>query len=129
MRRAIAIDFDGTLFENAWPEIGPPCMSVIRAALAEQQAGSALILWTCREGKLLEDALAACARVGLRFDAVNDSTEEWKRIYGNNPRKVGASEYWDDKSVNPLFDKRFLEKEANKRQALTRGVSRRGEEK
>lgn len=128
MRRTIAIGFDGTLFENAWPNIGIPRMNVIQATLAEQRSGSALILWTCREGTLLEEALAACEAVGLRFDAVNESTEEWKTAWGTNPRKVGASEYWDDKSVNPLLDKRFIEKEAQ-RQALTRGVSRRGEEK
>lgn len=127
MRRTIAIDFDGTLFENAWPGIGPARMNVIHAALAEQMSGSALILWTCREGALLEEALAACEAVGLRFDAVNDSTEEWKSAWGTSPRKVGASEYWDDKAVNPLFDKRFAASESTSRQSLTRGVSRRGE--
>lgn len=128
MQRTIAIDFDGTLFENNWPGIGPPNMNVIRSALAEKQSGSALILWTCREGDMLDAAIRACESVGLTFDAVNESTEEWKRIWGNNPRKVGASEYWDDKSVNPLFDTRF-KYENQKRQSLTRGVSRRGDTK
>lgn len=99
--RAIAIDFDGTLFKTRWPEILSPNRGVIDRALEEQRNGAQLILWTCREGKLLEDALAACEREGLRFDAVNDSPEDWKRIWGTSPRKVGATEYWDDRAVNP----------------------------
>lgn len=98
--RAIAIDFDGTLFKTRWPEILEPNREVIDRALEEKRNGAQLILWTCREGKLLEDALAACKREGLHFDAVNDSTEDWKRIWGTSPRKVGATEYWDDRAVN-----------------------------
>lgn len=99
--RAIAIDFDGTLFKTQWPEILEPNRHVIDQALDAQRNGAQLILWTCREGKLLEDALAACEKEGLHFDAVNDSTESWKRIWGTSPRKVGATEYWDDRAVNP----------------------------
>ena len=99
--RAIAIDFDGTLFKTRWPEILGPNRYVIDRALDAQRNGAQLILWTCREGKLLEDALAACEKEGLHFDAVNDSTESWKRIWGTSPRKVGATEYWDDRAVNP----------------------------
>lgn len=98
--RAIAIDFDGTLFKTRWPEILEPNREVIDRALEEQKKGAQLILWTCREGKLLKDALDACEREGLRFDAVNDSPEDWKRIWGTSPRKVGATEYWDDRAVN-----------------------------
>lgn len=110
--RAIAIDFDGTLFKTRWPEILAPNRDVIDRALEEQRNGAQLILWTCREGKLLEDALAACEREGLRFDAVNDSPEDWKRIWGTSPRKVGATEYWDDRAVNPKDWKTCSGKEA-----------------
>ena len=72
--------------------------SAIVAAAAEQIAGAGLILWTCREGELLENALEACTRWGLHFDAVNDSLPSWKKFYGNDTRKVGATEYWDDKA-------------------------------
>lgn len=36
--------------------------------------------------------------MGLHFDAVNDSLPSWKKFYGNDTRKVGATEYWDDKA-------------------------------
>ena len=102
MRKAIAIDFDGCLCSNAYPEIGEPNWPVIRRALAEQKAGAGLILWTCREGNLLQEAVAACEGWGLAFDAVNESLPDWIEEFGNRPRKVGASEYWDDKAVKPI---------------------------
>lgn len=59
-KRAIAIDFDGTLCENNYPDIGEPNWNVIYEAIQEQKHGAGLILWTCREGKLLYDAMEAC---------------------------------------------------------------------
>ncbi len=100
LRKAIAIDFDGCLCTDAYPEIGSPNLAVIARAQEERQRhGAGLILWTCREGQLLQDALDACSRWGLTFDAVNESLPEWIEIFGTTPRKVGASEYWDDKAV------------------------------
>ena len=102
MRDAIAIDFDGTLCENEYPEIGKPIQRVIDEAKRRQKEGCGLILWTCREGEMLEKALAFCKEQGLVFDAVNESLPEWKEMFGNDPRKCGATEYGDDRSVNPL---------------------------
>lgn len=99
MQRVIAIDFDNTLFKTEWPRIVEPIWPVIEAAKVEKTCGSALILWTCREGVYLEDAVKACKDVGLEFDAINESTPEWIAAWGGSTRKVGASEYWDDKAV------------------------------
>lgn len=73
--------------------------SRIAKPIAEQAAGAGLILWTCREGELLQQALDACAQWGLHFDAVNESLPSWIAAFGTRPRKVGASEYWDDRAV------------------------------
>ena len=99
IRKAIAIDFDGCLCSYAFPEIGAPHWDVISRAKKEQQMGAGLILWTCREGDLLQEAIDACTMWNLEFDAVNESLPEWIEAYGNNPRKVGATEYWDDRAV------------------------------
>ena len=72
---------------------------MIAKAKERQAAGAGLILWTCREGLLLWDALAACQSWGLTFDAVNESLPDWIEAFGTRPRKVGATEYWDDKAV------------------------------
>lgn len=101
LRKAIAIDFDGCLCTDAFPAIGEPNWPVIKRAQAEQRAGAGLILWTCREGQILQDAIAACEGWGLTFDAVNESLPDWIEAFGTQPRKVGASEYWDDKAITP----------------------------
>ncbi len=99
LRRVIAIDFDGCLCREQFPEVGPPNWPVIRRALAEQRAGSCLVLWTCREGDLLEEAVEACQSWGLEFEAVNENPA-WRIAYfGSDCRKVGADEYWDDRAV------------------------------
>ena len=91
-----AVDFDGTLCKNAWPEIGEPNTPLIEFLKREQAEGDELILWTMREGGALDEALAWCAKNGLTFDAVNDNAESQKKLYGNNPRKVYADLYIDD---------------------------------
>ena len=101
--RAIAIDFDGCLCEDKFPMIGEPNWDVIARAKHEVSLGSKLILWTCREGELLSDAIVACSSWGLEFSAVNESLDEWIEYYGNRTRKVGADEYWDDKAVKLCY--------------------------
>lgn len=97
--KAIAIDYDGCLAINSWPGVGEPNWPVINRAKEEQAKGAKLILWTCREGDKLEEALNACWKWGLRFDSVNESLPEWIEAWGNSPRKIGATEYWDDRAV------------------------------
>lgn len=100
--KIIAVDFDGTLFETDYPHILRPILPVIEMAKARQEKGDKLILWTCREGAELDAAVEACRAEGLEFDAVNDNLQEEKAKWGDNPRKVAADEYWDDK--NRCFD-------------------------
>lgn len=100
LRKAIAIDFDGCICTDKYPKIGEPIQTTIKLAKQYQrQAGYGLILWTCREGQLLQEAVDACRSWGLEFDAINESLPEWIEEYGTRPRKVGASEYWDDRAV------------------------------
>lgn len=99
LRRAIAIDFDGCLCADMYPGIGAPHWEVITRAIQEQKTGAGLILWTCREGQMLQEAVAACNMWGLTFDAINESLPDWIALFATTPRKVGATEYWDDKAV------------------------------
>lgn len=96
--KVIAIDFDGTIFETEYPKILRPILPVIELAKARKAAGDKLILWTCREGAELDAAIEACREYGLEFDAVNDNLPELKEKWKNNPRKIAADEYWDDKN-------------------------------
>ena len=95
----IAVDFDGTLCEIRWPEIGQENRHVIDALKRRHEQGDKLILWTCREGLALAEAVSWCIARGLWFDAINANLAENIGKYGNDCRKVFADEYWDDKSV------------------------------
>lgn len=93
-----AVDFDGTLCENAFPEIGAPRVAVINFVKAVKAAGDKVILWTCRVDARLDAALAWCAKQGITFDAVNDNLPEFIKNYGTNCRKVCADAYIDDRA-------------------------------
>jgi len=99
MTKVIAIDFDGTLCTNRFPEVGEPQWGVIIAAVEELRRGSKLILWTCRAGKELDEAVAAAKEWGLTFDAVNENLPEVIESFGSDTRKIFANEYWDDRAV------------------------------
>lgn len=96
----VAVDFDGTLCVNAWPEIGEPKWVVINQ-LKELQAADLvkLVLWTCRHDGLLEAARTWCDEKGLYFTAYNESDPCWMELFGGDPRKVGADFYLDDKAL------------------------------
>lgn len=95
-----AIDFDGYLCENAWPEIGEPHDEIIDRLRDLRHDGNKLILWTCREGELLKDAVAWCLKHRLFFDAINDNLPENSAKYGGNSRKIFADYYCDDKNCD-----------------------------
>lgn len=97
-----AVDFDGTLCEDAFPEIGAPILATIEFVKAARAAGDKVILWTCRVDDRLDAALAWCAKQGLVFDAVNDNLPELIEKYSSNCRKVCADRYIDDKAIGPF---------------------------
>lgn len=105
MAKTIAVDFDGCLHDGKWPEIGRPNYAAIGLLLNLQADGDKVILWSCRSGADLEEAVAWCRNRGLRFDAVNDNLPEHIEHFGNNSRKVYADEYWDDKAVKVCADR------------------------
>lgn len=93
-----AIDFDGYLCTNAYPNIGEPNTHIIEHFKALKAQGHKLILWTCREGEKLQQAVAWCAEQGLYFDAHNENLPELIDKYGNDCRKLGADFYCDDRN-------------------------------
>ena len=108
-----AIDFDNTLCENAYPEIGEPDTAVINFCKSLRRDGHKLILWTCREGKPLQEALRWCLYRGLIFDAVNDDLPQVKQCFSEElkswegskrARKIHADVYIDDKAVAPFCE-------------------------
>ena len=103
----IAVDFDGTLVEDAFPEIGKKREWVWENVRKAQAEGAKIILWTSRDNGRLKDAVEFCTNNGLHFDAINDNLDECKVLFNNDTRKVFANEYWDDKAVALFCEKRM----------------------
>ena len=71
-----AVDFDGTLCESVYPGIGEPNIALINHLIKRRADGNKVILWTCRCGDRLQEAVAWCKGHGLEFDAVNENLPE-----------------------------------------------------
>lgn len=94
----IAVDFDGTLsLETRYPYIGKPNLKLFHYLLKAQRKGIGVVLWTCREGKELKEAIDWCRENGLEFDSVNENPS----YVSFRSRKVVADLYIDDKALNP----------------------------
>ena len=101
----IAVDFDGTIVEHRYPEIGreiPFAIDTLKMLIADRHK---VILWTVREGKLLEDAVEWCRERGVEFYAVNKDYPEEKKEYNNHfSRKIKAEVWIDDRNLGGLPD-------------------------
>lgn len=95
----IAVDFDGILCEDAFPEIGKPNYPIISAVRHLIDAGHDVILWTSRVNDRLTQAVRWCEGYGLYFCTVNDNISANVKEFGTNPRKVYADVYIDDHSI------------------------------
>ena len=97
----IAIDFDGTIVEHRYPEIGRTRPLVFQTLKALQQKGHRLILWTIRKGKELDEAIHFCQKHGIEFYAVNKNYPEevWNE---NESRKLLADIYIDDRNLGGI---------------------------
>lgn len=110
----IAVDFDGTICNRGWPNIGYglPNNTIIEWLKKRQKKGDTIILWTCREnyggkdfpdGEYLNDAVKFCARHGLHLDNVNSNVigdyveHGWE--HENFGRKIRCDFYIDDRSI------------------------------
>lgn len=94
----IAIDFDGTIVEDAYPAIGKPKLFAFDTLKKLQNEGHRLILWTYRSGKKLEEAVQFCESNGINFYAINASYED-EEIDSEKSRKIHADIFIDDRNV------------------------------
>lgn len=104
-RLIYAVDFDGTLCEEVYPDIGKPRLEVIHFVKMLKRDGHRIILWTCRDGDMLDKAVQWCKDYDLDFDAVNDNLPEIKELFKDEIRypdlckKIFANYYLDDRSI------------------------------
>lgn len=97
----IAVDFDGTIVEDCYPEIGDPKIFAFETLLEIQKNNHQLILWTTRKGEELEDAVEFCKKNGVTFYAVNASYPE--EVYdGKSSRKINCEVFISDKNIGGM---------------------------
>lgn len=95
----IAVDFDGTIVEHAYPKIGkeiPFATETLRMLIKDRHE---LILWSVREGRLLDEAVAWCREHGVEFYAVNRDYPEEKEGMRHFSRKLKADLFIDDRNI------------------------------
>lgn len=95
----IAIDFDGTLCEQAYPAIGRAMLGAKKSLTELHERGHYLIIWTCRTGDLLVDAVNWLQAEGIPFDRINDHNPENLARYGDGGKKIYADVYIDDRNL------------------------------
>ena len=103
----IAVDFDGTIVEHKYPAIGKERPFATACLRQLMQDGHKLILWSVREGELLDEAVKWCEERGVRFYAVNaDLDEDASNHQGtaNYSRKIKAHVLIDDRNVGGIVD-------------------------
>ena len=100
----IAVDFDGTIVEHRYPEIGRERPFAIETLKMLIKDGHQLILWTCREGRLLEEAVEWCRERGLEFYATNKDFPEETKDDVHYSRKLKVELFIDDRNLGGLPD-------------------------
>jgi hydroxymethylpyrimidine pyrophosphatase-like HAD family hydrolase len=98
----IAIDFDGTIVEDAYPQIGNPKIFAFETMKELNKDGHRLILWTYRNGSRLQDAVDFCSKKGVEFYAVNKNYPE-ENFDGKVSRKIHADLFIDDRNIGGML--------------------------
>ena len=94
----MAVDFDGTLVKDRFPEIGAERENFCKVIRILQKMGVKSILWTSRTGSALDEAVEWCEDHDLHFDAINKNLPEVIELTGTDTRKVYANVYFDDRN-------------------------------
>ena len=100
----IAVDFDGTIVEHRYPAIGPELPFAIETLKRLREERHRLILWTVREGRLLDEAVHFCQQRGLTFYAINSNYPEESPLHATYTRKLQADLFIDDRNLGGLPD-------------------------
>ena len=100
----IAVDFDGTIVEHRYPRIGEEIPFAVDTLKLLQQEKHRLILWSVREGALLDEAVEWCKARGLEFYAVNKDYPEEQKGHQGFSRKLKADMFIDDRNLGGLPD-------------------------
>lgn len=100
----IAVDFDGTIVTHRYPKIGEPIPGALETLRKLSDDGHRLILWSVREGSLLDEAVEYCRDNGVTFYAINRDYPEELKSDKTFTRKIKADIFIDDRNIGGLPD-------------------------
>lgn len=112
----IAIDFDGTIVEDAYPDIGKVNEDAIFVIKNWIASGHECILWTCRTGQDLDDAIEFLKNKGIEFSAINDNIPRLRSKFSG--RKIVADWYIDDHNAASVSTEQFWKLNRDRLSAL-----------
>ncbi len=104
----IAVDFDGTVVDHRFPNVGPSLDGAVDTLKALLSRGHKIILWTMRSGKHLEDAVSWYAKNGIELYGIqrNPTQDSW-----TTSPKCYAQLYIDDAAFGaPLMQNNFMDR-------------------
>lgn len=91
----IGIDFDGTIVEHCYPNIGYPVPGAVDTIKLLIDAGHRIILWTMRSGDTLLDAVNWCKANNIHLWGINvNPHQDW-----STSPKAYCQLYIDDAAV------------------------------
>lgn len=121
----IGIDFDGTIVEHRYPDIGLAVPGAINVITSLWLQGHKLILWTMRDGKELDDAVNYLKGYGIPLFGINENPEQ--SAWTTSP-KAYCQLYIDDAALGcPLRPsmgtaRPMVDWEEVKKQLITKGI-------
>lgn len=126
----IAVDFDGTVVKHRYPAIGDEIPFATATLKMLVNDGHKLILWSVREGELLDEAVEWCRKRGVEFWCVNKSYPD--ELVDDAPpssysRKLKADVFIDDRNIGGLPDwgeiYRMISERKSYRRIITESVA------
>lgn len=91
----LAIDFDDTIFD--WKNKGYECDYVVDLVKrCQDKLNAKVLLYTCRQGGMLDEAVKYCESVKINLYGVNDNPD-----YPKNGSKMYYNVLLDDKACLP----------------------------
>jgi hypothetical protein len=89
----ICVDFDGTIVDHRYPNIGQPAPGAIEWLNHWIKAGGRIVLFTMRSGAHLDDAVAFIRDQGISLHGINHNPDQ--ASWSSSPKAYGHI-YVDD---------------------------------
>lgn len=96
-KKTVAIDFDGTIVEHMFPEIGAIKQNVVDKIKKWYAEGHTIIIWTCRTDQYAEEAKKFLDDNEIPYHYFNENPTN---PFGDRCRKILADVYLDDRALN-----------------------------